>query len=341
VQLAQSPSTGKYLQTLNITGQIIANLSLSVAIPTYKRPDFICRSVTSLFKQLRGPCEIIVVSREDDQQTNEAVANLFRKAPAGIKTINIRIREPGFLPPINAAIGAASGDVLAFLDDDAEAHPDWLARIADQYSSLNIGGVGGRYINYFSGVLQHYPPARVVGKVFWYGRCVGNLYRDCMFKLPVDVDFLIGGNMSYRLNVLRQCSPDHRLNSNVAAHWEVDIGLQVKRLGYRIIFDPSIRVDHHSAPRVIEGMRSVNSTGIYSMNYNYALLMRKHLSSWGFAAYVAYSYLIGGAGSPGLAYILWDILRCRPIYWRESVAASFRGRFDGMRILKGRSIEEQ
>jgi glycosyltransferase involved in cell wall biosynthesis len=332
MQVAQAPATGKDLQILNIT-RTTANLSLSVAIPTYKRPDFICRSVTSLFKQLRGPNEIIVVSREDDHQTNEVVTSLFREAPPGITTINIRIGEPGFLPPINAAIAAASGDVLAFLDDDAEAHPDWLKRIADQYSSLNIGGVGGRYINYFSGVLQQYAPARLVGKVFWYGGCVGNLYRDCTFKGPVDVDFLIGGNMSYRLNVLRQCLPDHRLNSNVAAHWEIDVGLQVKRLGYRIVFDPAIEVDHHTAPRAIEGMRTINYEGSYWMNYNYTLLMRKHLSPWGFAAYVAYSTLIGSGGSPGLAYILWQSVKRRPIAWRDCIA-SLRGRFDGARASR-------
>jgi glycosyltransferase involved in cell wall biosynthesis len=308
-----------------------ADLTLSVAIPTYKRPCFIRRSVASVFKQLRAPSELLVVSREDDQETNETVAELFLKAPNGIKTINLRVAEPGFLPPIEAAIGAANSDVLAFLDDDAEAHPEWLERISERYTSCDVGGVGGRYINYFSDVLQQYPPASRVGKVYWYGGCVGNLYRDCTFERPIDVDFLIGGNMSYQLDVLRRCPLDHRLNSNVAAHWEVDIGLQVKRLGYRIVFDPTIMVDHHTAPRAVQGMRSINSEGSYWMNYNYALLMRKHLSPWGFAAYLLYSGLIGNAGSPGLAYLLWRTLKGKPIAWRDDVIASLRGRFDGIR----------
>src|SRR5262249_503717 len=139
----------------------------------------------------------------------------------------------------------------------------------------------------------------------------------------------IGGNMSYRLDVLRQCLPDPRLNSNVAAHWEVDVGLQVKRLGYRIFFDPAIKVDHHSAPRSIQGMRSINFEGSYWPNYNFALLMRKELSGWGFGTYLIYSTLIGGTGSPGLIYILWQILKGRPIAWRDMVIPSLRGRFDG------------
>ena len=39
------------------------------------------------------------------------------------------------------------------------------------------------------------------------------------------------------------------------------------------------------------------------MNYNYALLMRKHLYFLGFAAYWLYLTLIGGTGSPGLAFL--------------------------------------
>ena len=116
------------------------------------------------------------------------VTNLFRKAPAGIKTINIRVREPGFLPPINAAIAAANGDVLAFLDDDAEATQTGSSGSLISIQ-VSIGGVGGRYINYFSDVLQQYPPARMV-KVYWYGGCVGNLYRDCTFKGPLTLIFL-------------------------------------------------------------------------------------------------------------------------------------------------------
>jgi hypothetical protein len=72
----------------------------------------------------------------------------------------------------------ALADVILFLDDDAEAHRDWLERFSAFYADPSIGGVGGRYINYFHGVRQYPPAADVAGKLYWYGRFVGNMYKD-------------------------------------------------------------------------------------------------------------------------------------------------------------------
>jgi hypothetical protein len=41
----------------------------------------------------------------------------------------VSVEEPGFLPPIWQAVRNCSGDVIVFLDDDAEAHQDWLERL--------------------------------------------------------------------------------------------------------------------------------------------------------------------------------------------------------------------
>jgi len=51
------------------------------------------------------------------------------------------------------------------------------------------------------------------------------------FTDPVDVDFMLGGNMSFRREVARRIQFDMTLNRNVAQGYEVDIGLQVRRMG--------------------------------------------------------------------------------------------------------------
>lgn len=306
-------------------------MKFTVAIPTYKRPEYLKRAVESVLAQSFLPDELLLVSRVDDEPTNEALQGIISKNTGPVIIRKCHVAEPGFLPPVRKAIESAQGDVLVLLDDDAEAHPDWLQRISVYYHDPKVGGVGGRYINYFSGILQHYPPVEIVAKLYWYGRSVGNMYCDCTFLEPIEADFLIGGNLSYRLEVLRKSLPDARLGNNVAFHWEMDVGQQVKHHGFRILFDPAIQVDHHTAPREIHGMRTVNYEGTYWSNYNYAYLMRKHLSPLGFAAYLIYSFLLGGSGSPGLAYVIYAIARGRPIQWRNFVLASLRGRLDGVR----------
>ena len=305
-------------------------LKVSVAIPTYKRPDFLRKACRSILHQTRLPNELLLIARYDDEPTIRVIEEVLRKAPRKVKVRRLTVREPGFLPPVLTAVEHASGDILALMDDDAEAHPDWLENMLPHYADPSVGGVGGRCINYFSGVRQHYPPVKRVGRLYWYGRSIGNMYCDLAFDSPVDVDFLMGGNMSYRLDLFRECKPDSRIGMNVAFHWEMDVGQQVKKKGYRIVFDPKIAVDHHSAPREVDGLRTMNYEGTYWNNYNYALLMRKHLSSPGMAAYVLYSFLAGDSQGPGGLYIIYSLIRRRPLKIRAYIMASLRGRLAGL-----------
>ena len=301
-------------------------LRVSVCIPTYRRPAFIRKAVASLLVQTRKPDEIIVVSRRDDDATNAVVEELMGSGPDSV-ILNPRISEPGFLPPIRMAISEASGDIVALLDDDAEAQPDWLARLLAHYDDPTIGAVGGRCVNYFDGVLQTYPPASTFGRLSWYGRSVGNMYRDAIFDHPVEVSHLMGGNMSVRAELFRRCLPDRRLGNNVSFYWEMDVGLQVKAKGARILYDPRARVDHHSAPRETPGMRTVNADAVYWSSYNYALLMRKHLPFWRRIAYVAYTFLVGGSNAPGLVYLVVAPMRGRSPSLSLEVIPSLRGRW--------------
>jgi len=304
--------------------------SASVCIPTYRRPDYLKRAVRSVLAQTHAAAEIIIVSGQNDEPTNAAILGLMAEHPrAGIR--NPRVSEPGFLPPVRRAVEDASGDIIVLLDDDAEAHPDWLERVLSHYREERIGGVGGRCINYSDGVLQTYPPASAFGHLSWFGRSVGNMYRDATFDHPVEVCHLMGGNMSFRADLFRECLPDPRIGNNVAFYWEMDVGLQVKRRGFRILYDPAAKIDHHSAPRETTGMRTVNADAIYWSNYNYALLMRKHLGPARFLAYLAYTGLIGGSFAPGLAYLAIAALRGKPLSWKLQVKPSVLGRWGGLR----------
>ena len=156
------------------------------------------------------------------------------------------------------------------------------------------------------------------------------MYCDCTFSGPVEVDFLIGGNLSYRLDLFRHAKPSEALNANVSFHWEIDAGLKVKRQNYKIIFDPKIRVDHHSAPRSILGMRTLNYEGVYWSNFNYAQIMKQNLGVIRLLTYIFYSFLFGWGGSPGVAYVLIQYLRTHEIEWREYVYPSIMGRIKGL-----------
>ena len=157
--------------------------------------------------------------------------------------------EPGFIPPVKAGMAAATGDVIAVMDDDAEAEDGWAARLLRQLRRASIGAVGGRYINTSDETgPTPVPDTDRVGYVNGVGQFVGRMYCRPTFSQPVEVDFLIGGNMSFRREVAARLEFDMELNRNVAQGYEVDIGLQVRRLGWKIIFDPRLAIRHYSAP---------------------------------------------------------------------------------------------
>jgi len=310
-------------------------IKFTVAIPTYKRPGYLARAIDSVLKQTLPPLELLIISRIDDYPTAEVIEEYISKLSSkSLHFRSVNVSQPGFLPPVIAAIENATGDVLVLLDDDAEAHLDWLERISQYYSDPNVGGVGGRCINYFNGIMQTYPLADKVGKLFWYGRSIGNMYRECSFSGYKAVDFLMGGNCSYRLSLLKNCVPDQVLQNNVAFHWEMDVGLQIKAAKYKILFDPNIVVDHHSAPREVDGLRTVNFDGVYWSNFNYCYLMRKHLTIFGYFCYLIYSFLIGWSGSPGILYCFFFFLSLRKLDLRLMVLASILGRLNGVLYKK-------
>jgi GT2 family glycosyltransferase len=315
------------MRTVSVSNAEV-KLRFTVAIPTYERPAYLERAVRSVLMQTHCPEEVLVVHRRDDSETIQTFDRLL-DLPHGNLLRFVAVDEPGFLPPIWQSVQNCSCDVIVFLDDDAEAHRDWLEHLSVFYADPSIGGVGGRYINYSDGMRQYLPPANVVGKLYWYGRFVGNMYKDFKPGRPIFVDCLIGGNMSYRSSLAKECLPARALSHDVAFHWELDMGLKIKKRGYRIVYEPAAVVDHHSAPRRILGMRTPNYEGIYYANYNFAYIIMFHFHILRRLGYLGYTTIIGGEGSPGVVKLVQLWLR-RGLEW-QLISASIRGRLDGAR----------
>ena len=105
----------------------IEALRLSVVIPTFRRPDLLCRCLEAVFAQTLDAhaFEVIVV---DDGHTDDtqSVVDAF-KARVGPVVRYVRPRQ-GRGPAVarNAGWRAAYAKVIAFTDDDTMPAPDWL-----------------------------------------------------------------------------------------------------------------------------------------------------------------------------------------------------------------------
>ena len=113
-------------------------LSVSLAIPTQRRPEGLATAVRSIFRQTG--VDLAEAGAGDRRQRPGPLGRgrwsrqLAAEAPFPVRYVH----EPaaGVANARNAALAAARGDLIAFLDDDEEAAPGWLAALIDDAAPL-------------------------------------------------------------------------------------------------------------------------------------------------------------------------------------------------------------
>ena len=114
-------------------------LRISVVICAYssERWDALVAAVQSSFGQTLRPVEVVVVIDHND--------DLLRRATAEFRDGRVMPNRgtKGLSGARNTGVAATTGDVIAFLDDDSFAEPDWLEQLAGPLTDSRIAGVGG------------------------------------------------------------------------------------------------------------------------------------------------------------------------------------------------------
>jgi glycosyltransferase involved in cell wall biosynthesis len=165
-----------------------ADLSVVICAYTDERWEDLRSAVISVQDQLLPAAELLVVIDHNEELQARAEAELTGArvlANAGPK---------GLSGARNTGLEAASSGVVAFLDDDATAEPDWTTHLLAPYRDPAVLGVGGWAVP----VWQDGDPSWFPEEFLWV---VGCSYRG----LPTStapVRNLIGCNMSVRRDVL-------------------------------------------------------------------------------------------------------------------------------------------
>jgi len=106
---------------------------LSVIVPTRNRARSLRALLTSLEQLKRPPVpyEIVIADNGSSDETPRILGEWRAAAPARVV---VRVNEQGKSRALNAAIAASRGQLLAFLDDDVEVDPAWLAEVWDYFT---------------------------------------------------------------------------------------------------------------------------------------------------------------------------------------------------------------
>jgi len=121
----------------------MVNAVVSIVIPTQRRPDALALAARSALRQsgVDVAVELVVVDNDSVPSARAQVEALAADAPFPVAYVH----EPrsGVANARNAALERASGAFIAFLDDDEEAPPHWLAALLETQRAFDADVVFG------------------------------------------------------------------------------------------------------------------------------------------------------------------------------------------------------
>jgi len=240
-------------------------MTVTVIVVTLNRPDCVRRCLNCLLAQEPKPDQIIVVDASADDLTRTATAEF-----PGVLYLH---NDNGFgrmTASRNIGLKRAIGEMIAFVDDDAFARPLWLANLLAAYEQQNVGAVGGRACNGMAG--EESAGVGEIGQIKANGTLTGNFAADS--KKIIDVDHVMGCNMSYRRQTLAELGGFREDYPGISGVREdSDMCVRVHQLGQRILFNPAAIVDHIGAPQAV-GRRFDARYEFYIQRNHLTLLVR-------------------------------------------------------------------
>ena len=206
--------------------------SVSVVICTLNREESLLHVLRLLKDQTVRPLEILVV----DQSTRSlpSVTAYLQGECQDIRYLTLS--PPSTTAARNLAIRETQGEIVLFLDDDVLFQPELIRHHLENYEDPSIGAVNGRIM--YDGAEENDEP--------WAARLTrsGAYLRNFTTNQRCEVPTLYGCNMSLRKKVLQEVG-DFDLNYWGNFLWEeTDYALQIRRKGYRILYEPRASVFH-------------------------------------------------------------------------------------------------
>ncbi len=217
---------------------------VSVVICTRDRAQDLTRCLASLARCTPPPSEIIIV---DNSPSDDSTAAALRAFP-GVRYI--REDRPGLSHARNAGVRAATGEILAFTDDDVELPQDWIARLAAPFADPAVGCVTGLVLPAdLSGEAACLFEFEIggFGKVLHRQRFEPAYLQSDWWRPPDVWKMGAGANMAMRRAVFAETGLfDPRLGAGASGCSEdSEFWFRLLRAGHVCLYDPAVVVFHH------------------------------------------------------------------------------------------------
>ncbi len=232
------------------------NTFISLILPTHNRLPMLQQTIASVLTQ-RYPhdrFEIIVINDGSSDGTTE----WLQEQPATLDGITFRsftTQQGGVCKARNQGIAHAGGALIAFIDDDCIADPDWLMQLVKRMGEQNNVGVGGRIIARESD--------NVISRF-----CSFIHYNECAMSVDEPLWFLNTANMLIQRSTLYQAGLFDETFRYVGAD-DQDLSDRLRKNKVAFLPCPTAIV-HHLNKDTLRGIHRVAFNQAHGVAHTYA-----------------------------------------------------------------------
>jgi glucosyl-dolichyl phosphate glucuronosyltransferase len=220
-------------------------LTVSVIIATYNRARRLDDCVAQLSRQQFVPGDELIVVDNGSADATPAVIDRWRRLfPVPLR--HLTERRPGKSCALAQALKVASGDILAFTDDDVRVDDAWITELRTTMSSGEVAMLGGPVAPRW----EHQAPRWLRLGARDYGRMVAplGLLNYGTEPVPLGTRTLLGANLAVRRDVLKQVGGFAlhlgKMRGTLLSGEDHELCRRVQAAGYKAMYSPRARVEH-------------------------------------------------------------------------------------------------
>lgn len=215
---------------------------ISAVICTHNRAKYLPSSIESLIQQTlpKHQFEVIIIDNSSTDNTFE-IANRYES-----KFVNFQLKKEeklGLSHARNKSIDISKSEIIAYLDDDAIAKPNWLENILKAFQENEKIAVAGGKIN----PLWEKPRPKWLADALLPALTIIN-WSEKPFMLESREQYLAGANIAFKKESLVQHGKFDpklgRIGSRLLSGEEILLIDRMKSAGLLAYYDPNIEVDH-------------------------------------------------------------------------------------------------